>query len=228
MKRMIVATLLTAITIGGAAAADLPVPLPGPVAYAPAVIPTYNWGGVYAGINGGWAFGTAQWTAPSTLSDSISASGGIAGGTLGANWQTRAFVFGLEGDIDYSGVGTGAAASNVCSASANCQVGTTWLSTVRARLGYADDRLLFYGTVGGAFGNVRISANGVSDDPTRSGWTAGGGVELAFAGNWTGRLEYLYTELQNASCSSACGGAPIGVRLSENLIRAGVDFKFGP
>lgn len=228
MKRKIVATLLTAMTIGAAAAADLPVPPPGPVAYAPAVIPTYNWGGVYAGINGGWAFGSAQWTAPSTSSDSISASGGIAGGTLGANWQTGAFVFGLEGDIDYSGVGTGVAASNVCAASANCQVGTTWLSTVRTRLGYADDRLLFYGTVGGGFGNVRISANGVSNDTTRSGWTAGGGVELAFAGNWTGRLEYLYTELQNASCSAACGGSPIGVRLSENLIRAGVDFKFWP
>ncbi len=229
MKRIVIVAMLTFIAPDGAGAADLPVAPPptAPAAYVPAIIPVYNWGGVYGGINGGWDFGAAYWSAPGNSSDSSAATGGIVGGTLGANWQTDAFVFGLEGDFDYSNIST-STASNVCAASANCQAGNSWMSTMRARLGYADDQLLFYGTAGAAFGNIRMSASGVTNTTTRAGWTAGAGVEFAFTDNWTGRLEYLYADLKKATCSSACGGNPVDVRLTENLIRAGVDFKFRP
>jgi outer membrane immunogenic protein len=229
MKRTVILAMLMVIAAKSASAADLPQapPPPAPAAYAPAVVPIYNWGGVYVGINGGWTLGTAYWSAPGNASASVNANGGIVGGTLGANWQTDAFIFGLEADIDYSTVST-STASNVCAAGANCQAGTSWLSTMRARLGYADDRLLFYGTAGAAVGNMEMSANGVTNTTTRLGWTAGGGVELAISDNWTGRLEYLYADFKPATCSSVCGGSPVDVRLSENLIRAGVDFKFRP
>jgi outer membrane immunogenic protein len=62
-------------------------------------------------------------------------------------------------------------------------------------------------------------------------------VEWAFADNWTARVEYLYVDLGNSTCntSTSCGfevgvapTAPTNnsVSFTENIIRAGVDFKF--
>jgi len=42
---------------------------------------------------------------------------------------------------------------------------------------------------------------------TEAGWTAGVGLEYAFAPNWTAKAEYLFVDLANASCGFAnCGG----------------------
>jgi outer membrane immunogenic protein len=38
-----------------------------------------------------------------------------------------------------------------------------------------------------------------SNAQTRVGWTAGAGVEWAFADNWTAKLEYLYVDLGHSS-----------------------------
>jgi opacity protein-like surface antigen len=63
---------------------------------------------------------------------------------------------------------------------------------------------------------------------TEAGWTAGVGLEYAFAPNWTAKAEYLFVDLANASCGFAnCGGTNTTVSLNENIIRAGVNFKFG-
>ena len=117
---------------------------------------------------------------------------------------------------------------------AQCETKNTWLSTVRARVGYAADRVLFYGTAGGAFGSIEAGANGGLISSTKAGWTAGAGVEVAFADNWTARVEYLYVDLENATCNTAnpCGldapGVPANqtVKFNANLIRLGVDYKF--
>ncbi len=126
--------------------------------------------------------------------------------------------------------------ATICNFSGTCQTGNNWLATARGRAGYAADRVLFYGTAGGAFANVQTTFNGVQTSHTQSGWTAGAGVEWAFADNWTAKVEYLYVNLGNGSvncvtvaCTTANGGLPIpiSVGLTENLIRAGVNFKFG-
>ena len=165
---------------------------------------------------------------------SLSDNGGVAGGTLGANFQSRAFVFGVEGDCDYSAINTGTT-SSICTFSGNCQTGNNWLATACGRAGYAADRVLLYATAGGAFANVQTNFTGTTTSHTQSGWTAGAGIEWAFADNWTAKVEYLYVNLGNepVTCvSPAClafAGAPIpvSVGLTENLVRAGVNFKFG-
>jgi len=111
---------------------------------------------------------------------------------------------------------------------------TIVLATARGRAGYAADRVLFYATAGGAFANVQTNFNGTTTTHTQSGWTAGAGLEWAFADNWTAKVEYLYVNLGNGSvncATAAClafAGAPIpvSVGLTENLFRAGVNFKF--
>ena len=218
--------------IGPALAADLPQPAPpqAPATYVPVVAPVYNWGGVYFGINGGYGFGSSEWTNTANAAGSTGSfniSGWVAGATLGANFQSDAFVFGIDGDFDGTGI-TGTNTSAFCPIA--CQTKNSWLATVRARVGYAVDRVLFYGTAGGAGGNIRTGVSGGGfDTSTEFGWTAGAGVEAAFADNWTARVEYLYVDLQNGTCSSVGNcGFPAGdtVKFSTSLIRLGVDYKF--
>jgi len=114
---------------GSALAADLPPSPPprAPAVYVPAVLPVYNWAGAYVGINGGWGWGSTKYTAnavgifPGTTG-SLSDNGGVVGGTLSVNFQTSAFVFGVEGDWDYSAINTGTTAS-ICTFSGSCQTG---------------------------------------------------------------------------------------------------------
>jgi outer membrane immunogenic protein len=226
MKRILIAVLLSLIPAGYALAADLPPPVP-PPAYVPVTRPVYNWGGVYLGLNGGYAFGKSDWSNAATSSGHFGINGPAIGGTAGVNLQADVFVFGVETDLDYSPV-KGNAPAAFCTA---CQTSSTWLGTTRARVGYAADRVLFYGTAGGAYGNIKATALGFSNTDTRLGWVAGGGVEAAFTDNWTGRLEYLYVNLADGACTTACGSALVAgqsVSFAESLVRAGIDYKFRP
>jgi outer membrane immunogenic protein len=225
---------------GSAFAADLPPSPPrAPAVYVPAVLPVYNWTGVYVGINGGWGWGNGKFTANAVggfdgTTGTRSDNGGVVGGTLGVNWQADGFVFGVEGDWDYSAINTGTTAS-ICTFSGNCQTGNNWLATARGRAGYAADRVLFYLTAGGAFANVQTNFNGTTTTHTQAGWTGGAGIEWAFADNWSAKIEYLYVNLGNgnvncgtAACLAASGGPviPVSVSLTENLFRVGVNYKF--
>ena len=140
-------------------------------------MPVYNWAGVYAGINGGWGWGDGKFTiAPNTafptgLSGTPNDNGGVVGGTLGANFQTGGFVFGVEGDWGYSGINTGTTAT-ICNFSGTCQTGNNWLATLRGRAGYAADRVMFFATAGGAFANVETTFNSVTTSHSQAGWTA--------------------------------------------------------
>jgi outer membrane immunogenic protein len=254
------AFLCAALGLSGSAfAADLPPAPPprAPAVYVPPVLPVYNWSGVYLGINGGYGFGSSEWTDPlnpsvSTSSGSFNTNGGLAGGTLGVNFQTGGFVFGAEGDWDWQGLQgkssspfcTGVFTSGTVGATAaglSCETKSDWIATIRARAGYAADRVLFYATGGGAAGNVQTGLNTLSlQSNTEYGWTAGAGIEWAFADNWTAKVEYLYVDLGNSTCnnSASCGfDAPATattaavpandtVKFTESMIRAGVNFKF--
>jgi outer membrane immunogenic protein len=238
MKRFLLAGALAFAAAGQGLAADLPEPAPppqAPVAYNPNVVPVYNWGGIYYGINGGYAVGTSNWNDPNnpfgvTSTGNFSVSGFAVGPTVGANFQSDAFVFGVEGDFDYMGV-KGTSTSTFCTANP-CETKQTWLGTARLRVGYAADRVLFYGTAGGAFGNIEAGVNGGFQSSSKAGWTAGAGIEAALSDNWTARIEYLYVDLQNGTCNTAnCGFDTAGVandsvKLTESLIRLGVDYKF--
>ena len=124
------------------------------------------------------------------------------------------------------------------------------MGTFRARFGYAWDRVLVYGTAGGAGANVETALSGLPyQNNAEWGWTAGAGVEFAFAENWTFKVEYLFVDLVgNVSCNHgySCGydaaatstggqtptitppvNSSMAVKLNENIVRVGVNFKFG-
>ena len=231
MKRFIAAALVFAAA-GQAWAADLPQPAApppqAPIAYVPVTAPVYNWGGVYFGVNGGYGFGSSEWITGGAKTGDFQVSGFLGGATLGANIQADAFVFGVDGDLDASWLdGT---VSSTCTPG-NCETKNTWLGTARARVGYAVDRVLFYGTAGGAFGNIQGNTLGTTfQQTTKAGWTAGAGIEAAFGGNWTARIEYLFVDLENASLPTALvpptNATTTTVKFDASIVRLGVDYKF--
>ena len=93
---------------------------------------------------------------------------------------------------------------------------------MRGRAGYAFNNILFYGTGGLAFGELRAQTFGLSESHTNAGWTAGVGAEVGFAPNWSAKVEYLYVDL--ADSHFAITGVSNGY--SFGTVRAGVNYHF--
>src|SRR5271163_3972055 len=105
---------LTAVGAVAAQAADLPTRKEAP---APVFVPPpFTWTGFYVGVNAGgiWPSGSRNATlfAPATFAFPVStffpgglgsqSAGFAGGGQAGYNWQTGAFVLGVETDFDGS------------------------------------------------------------------------------------------------------------------------------
>ncbi|HEU4660532.1 MAG TPA: outer membrane protein [Pseudolabrys sp.] len=222
MKRVVLASLAAfamcatcATTATTATAADLGRALP---TKAPEYVPPmYSWTGFYLGINGGGGWGTSSFSAPFTTG-SFDTSGGVVGGTIGYNWQTGPVVFGLEGDIDWSGI----RGDTICAPLTSCETRNDWLGTFRGRLGYAANMFMPYITGGLAVGNIKTNIPGFgSSDETNAGWTIGAGLETKIAGPWSAKIEYLFVDLGR-------GDSVLGsdAKFRTNLVRAGVNYRF--
>lgn len=142
--------------------------------------------------------------------------------------QTSTWVWGLEGDFDASWIkGSGNTGGGICGGANGCETSNTWLGTARGRIGYAWDRWLPFITGGAAFGNVKMTPNsGTGESQTKVGWVLGGGVEYAFMGAWSAKLEYLYVDLGTATCSTATCGIDTEVKFNTSVVRAGVNYRF--
>jgi outer membrane immunogenic protein len=229
MKRILMAGAVALVAGTQAFAADLPPPMAppprAPAAYVP-ISPAYNWSGFYIGLNAGYGFADSTWTGTTGAfnSGSFSVDGPMAGATLGGNYQIGQLVLGLEGDYDYQNIRGFANNPGTC---ISCDTSSNWLATVRGRVGYAWDRIMVYGTGGAAFTDVKAALGALPwQSNMEVGWTAGAGIEGAITDNLTAKVEYLYADFGNMSCpATSCGGTPT-VSLKENMVRAGLNYKF--
>jgi outer membrane immunogenic protein len=260
MKKIVLATVLVAVGSASALAADL-----GARTYTKAPMmaaPVNTWQGFYIGGNVGYGWGNgktdvtflpteAGFGAANTSLNS-DPQGVIGGAQIGYNWQTGAFVAGLEADIQGSGI-KGDAAKGVLSfpslAALPGSLLTTreklsWFGTARGRLGITvAPAFLLYATGGLAYGQVENSANtqfssGADNFPasvstTRVGWTVGAGGEWMFAPGWSAKFEYLYMDLGKSSAIADDVPLPdppfqVGYRwhTQQNIARAGVNYHF--
>ena len=221
MKKLVIAAAISAVGfVSVALAADMPTKAP--VAPLPLA---YNWTGFYVGINGGYGWGKSNWTAITGASTGdFDITGGLVGGTIGYNWQTGIVVLGVEGDIDGGSIrGTG----NAVGGAPCCETKNTWLGTARARLGYAGwTRWLPYVTGGAAFGNIKMTSSTGSEAHSRTGWTAGGGLEYAIYSAWSVKAEYLYVDLGTTGCTTPTCIPNISVKYKTNILRAGLNYRF--
>lgn len=68
-----------------------------------------------------------------------------------------------------------------------------------------------------------------SGSTTRTGWTAGGGIEGALVNNWTWKVEYLYVDLGSLDVFVAGPFVPetinVHTRFTDSIVRAGLNLR---
>ena len=225
MKRFMLAAcagLMAATIAGPSSAADLPRQSYKSPVY---VGPGFTWSGFYIGINGGYGWGDATATNALGTFSTGDQDGWLLGGTIGYNLQTGVWVWGLEADLGYAFIDGNV--SNTVAGCPGCRVENTWFGTARGRLGYAMGRWLPYLTGGAAFGGLEITGpGGGSVTESNFGWTIGVGVEYAFMGPWSAKLEYLYADMGNGNCNAATCGVSTDFETQLNLVRVGLNYRF--
>ncbi len=245
MKKLFLATTaFVVLATASAGAADMSAQ---PVYTPPA--PVYSWTGIYWGGNVGYSWGQSKTDGTLagfgvTLTESQDTDGVIGGAQTGYNYQFGAWVLGLEADIQASGQKGGSTfqVSGLPTATLTTDHKLEWFGTARPRLGVlATPNLLLYGTGGVAFGQVKDSytaavagfgtvATATVDD-VKAGWTAGAGIEGAFGGGWSAKVEYLYIDLgklqQTVTLPLAGVTATFNSHLTDNIVRVGLNYKWG-
>jgi outer membrane immunogenic protein len=272
MKKVILAIVLAGIGSTAALAADL-----GARTYtkAPAMVDqVYNWTGFYVGGDIGAANQAHNFTsnfsqidndpafANNVQHNSFSGTSFTGGIHAGYNWQFAPhLVAGFEGDWQWvranhsfcrqtdidsiaclDGPGNNRGFGTVSG-------GLNSIATARARLGWTVDRMMFYGTGGAAFANIKSSlalsclddgcgddtnrlAASVSSSAHRTGWVVGAGVEWMVGHDWILRAEYQHVDLGSVSAtplSPDCGGCTLSSsqNLRLDIVRTGLSYKFG-
>jgi outer membrane immunogenic protein len=243
MRRIFLASIVALLApIGTAAAAGAP---------------AYDWSGIYIGLNYGVAVTSGHWNNSNDpnavpynqpFDFSSQDSGFIAGGQIGINKQFDnvipgyGLVLGLEGAVDGADINGQTAVPAV---NALLQTKQNRLESVVAHFGIAADRLLLYASAGAAFTSYHFydidhsSAGTYSDTypaSSRTGWTAGLGLDYAVFGNWIVGFDWKYADFgtRNVASGYLTGSGPpagpgfdlIAVRETENTIMARFSYKF--
>ncbi len=273
IKKLLLASAATALLTGAASAADLPRRAAPPPVFTP--VPVFTWTGAYFGINAGYAFdassnNTNSFGVPAPYGNGTTAffsqrnqEGFTGGGQVGYNFQFTpgsGIVVGVEADAQYLDFGrsrnnaflVGPLAPGYYVTDPRGLSSLDFFGTVRGRIGYAFDRVLFYGTGGFAYGSGsadRSFGGFAGNDSFRTGYAVGGGIEYALptdsflnffrSSAVTLKVEGLYVNLdrntrnQGAFVINAANNFPvvynnIGRRDDEfAVIRAGLNYKFG-
>lgn len=235
MKRSVHLALALAAAFAVAASASAraaDMPRAAPVYKAEPAAQAFDWTGFYLGLNGGYARGRSRWSDPLVGADSgrFNTSGGMLGGQIGYNWQTGPVVLGVETDMDWlNAKGSSSGAGGVCATdgAGSCQTQQSWLGTMRGRIGFAFDRWLPYVTGGVAYGDIKAVQPTGTNSSTKTGWTAGGGVEYGINRNWSAKAEYLHVDLGTATFMGAASGTPsLSVPVTDDLARVGLNYRW--
>jgi len=217
-------------------------------------LPQSIWTGPYAGIQLGWA-GSASPSVGCTFvgaspcspdgTPAMHVNNALTGFDAGYSWQWGWWLLGAEADLDALGVYDTehfpGRDNGYYSNGAKLTSGYDWLGTARARTGIVVDRTLFFATGGFAAAGVQHSYSDLLDNTastsgTRTGWTAGAGVEYALTEKFSLKAEYLYVGLPSSSLTvnnynfssmSPFGGtSTLKFHNDLNIVRAGLNFHF--
>lgn len=228
--------------------------------------------GFYIGVNGGGAQGNSHATTTTVFSPTgyfasssvpaiatagnqkLSSNGFAVGGQVGFNLQYQHLVIGMEADggaMNLSQQKTSGATYPCCAPTAftiTQFTGTTFLVTVRPRIGWTFGKFLIYGTAGLAVTDFEFTEQFSDTFATASetgrktrhqvGWAAGGGIEYKLRKRWSIKgegLHYDFGHLTTISTNLTAFTPPIAfpsnvfthsASLDGNVYRGGLNFRF--
>lgn len=174
----------------------------------------YNWSGLYIGGVIGYNWNTDRtseyYTATGGPRPAFDTPGsqamffdyepeGVSGGVkAGMNFQTGAFVYGVEADFEATDI-NGGFVDRIEDLGKGVDT-YDWQGSVRGRFGLAFNRVLIYGTAGFSFAKIKnlytLVPLGISEPikDIRVGWNVGAGLDYALTDRLIAGLEYRYTE----------------------------------
>jgi outer membrane immunogenic protein len=173
----------------------------------------YDWSGVYAGVFAGVGHTSSDWDGIDgdigdieiPVDESLDDTTFLLGALVGVNFQHDNLVFGLEADIAWFDSDEHERVDGAEGLDITSEIDL--LGSLRARLGLAADRTLFYVTGGLAFADAKHTWDDDSGGPGSDldlppesvdldfGWVVGAGIEHAWTDNWLVRLEGFYYDL---------------------------------
>jgi outer membrane immunogenic protein len=187
-------------------------------------------------------------------------SGFLGGGQVGCDWQFAPnWVIGIEGaaawadlkghtlDVFTHGGGSILAPAPTLTTTGTFDARTDFLAGVTGRIGWAWDRWLLYAKGGAAWDHDkysfigRVTAVGIPNgfapfdivaSETRTGWTAGAGIEWAFWNNWSAKLEYAFYGFGNHRellVDANNGRPPVPADITQQIhtLKLGINYRFG-
>lgn len=182
--------------------------------------------------------------------------GSVAGGiATGYGWQFGRSLIGIEASANSLGFNATRSVGEVylsappASFTLEQSVKADWMATIRARLGWAQDRWLAYVTGGLAvtqvkfntsfrdnfvFGGFTGASGQGSTSESKVGWTLGLGGEYALTDKWSLKADYLYADFGSVTTSMLVThpGTPDNSTLSStakfrtHVMLLGVSYRF--
>jgi outer membrane immunogenic protein len=250
-------SVLTAAAVGLtaslASAADLPRKAPAYV--PPPAPPPITWTGCYIGANIGGIFGRVEtdfnggnnFFNNNFNNNSANNSGFAGGGQIGCDYQwAGGWVIGFRNMFDGTSLRRDRNLGFVNNSLQGFELHTKtqWFDTLTGRIGYSfAPGWLIYGQGGGAWANAEANVTfgnfaSSGSSRTRSGWTAGGGVEWMFAPHWSAFLEGNYMDFGHKDvtvfdgtnlgvCGNLNGGCNFSPKFTAATVLVGVNYRFG-
>lgn len=209
---------------------------------APAIADKFSWTGGYIGASAGYAWGKSPFINETISEDynegtDYDPDGFFGGLYTGYNKQFgNNVVLGVDADLNIANIKS--KNSVYYSESYNLlfnekpSAKMKWNGAVRARVGYAYDRVLPYIAGGVSFGEYEFGLNDTSgrtifsEKPTMTGYNIGGGVEYAATDHLILRAEYRYTDFGSKTFHGLWGEETAKIKLSTHDVRVGLAYKF--
>jgi outer membrane immunogenic protein len=202
----------------------------------------HNWNGSYVGGNAGIGASLTHIDSLATSlapgAQNVNGNGFAGGGQVGYNyliWQR--YLIGVEGDFGTLAINHAVSDWNDSTPPLD-QVAfsekTSWYGTLRGRIGTTTGPALLYLTGGAAWvrledGVVPFAAvPGGLSSKTGTGWTWGGGTEVALDAHWSAKLESLYVDSGSSIHGTFAPVATFPVEFKERfvIVRFGLNYAF--
>ena len=169
--------------------------------------PSADFSGVGLGVDAGVGLGTTG---------GVNASGMVGGAHVGYNFQANQLVGGAETDVLTSGVKSGSLSTT--------SFQQNFLSSTRAKAGWAFGGLLAYGTLGWAYSTSKFTDASGTSNKSIKGSAYGAGAEFAVTRNTFLRAEYLRYDFGSQTYVTSLTSRAMST--NTNLLRVGASVHF--